>query len=308
MAQRLGSERVAAAAQVGGAVTAQIGAAIGSTAFAIAGPAAVVAIRQAFAAIVLLAVTRPPVHRMRWRELWPALVLAAALVVMNLAVYLAIERLGLGLAVTLEFLGPLGVALVASRRALDAVLAVAAFGGVVLLTGTVPGIDLLGVAAALVGGLGWAGYIVFSQMAGRRLPGVQGSAIALGLAAICTSPILVVALLGLDPSSALRLLGLGVAASILSTLIPNAVDMTVLRRMRRELFGVLQSAQPAIAALVGFIGLGQLLSGWQLAGLALICAINAVAVVAAGRQRGPAPAEEHRVMTEPVTVVGAGDG
>jgi len=297
------SERLAAAAQVGGAVTAQIGAAIGATAFPIAGPSAVVAIRQAFAAIVFLAIARPPVHRMRWPQLWPPLVLAAALVVMNLSVYLAIERLGLGLAVTLEFLGPLAVALVASRRLVDALLAVAAFGGVVLLTGTVPGIDLIGIAAALLGALGWAGYIVFSQVAGRRLPGVQGSAIALTVAAICTAPILVGALIGLDGEDALRLLGLGIAASILSTLIPNAVDITVLRRMRRELFGVLQSAQPGIAALVGFIGLGQVLSGWQIAGLALICAINAVAVLAAGRsRRAPRP------ITEPIAVIGAGDG
>ncbi len=298
-------ERAAAAFQVGGAVTAQVGAAIGSTAFHFAGPAPVIAVRQAFAAIVFLAIARPPVHRMSWRQLWPAFVLAAALVVMNLAVYFAIERLGLGLAVTLEFLGPLGVALVASRRAIDAVLAVAAFGGVVLLTGTVPGIDVLGVVLALVGALGWAGYIVFSQIAGQRLPGLQGSAIALTLAAICTLPILVVALVQLEAAAALQLVLLGVAASILSTLIPNAIDMTVLRRMRRELFGVLQSAQPALAALVGFVGLGQVLSGWQIAGLALICAINALAVVVAGRPRRHAAAHP---PTEPIPVIGAGDG
>jgi len=298
-------EQAAAAAQIGGAVTAQIGAAIGTSAFPIAGPAPVIAVRQAFAAIVFLVIARPPVHRMTWRQLWPTFVLAAALVVMNLAIYFAIERLGLGLAITLEFLGPLAVALVASRRRIDAVLAVAAFGGVALLTGTVPGIDPIGIVFALVGAVGWAGYIVFSQVAGQRLPGLQGSAIAMTLAAVCTLPILVIALVGLEPAAALRLVLLGLAASVLSTLIPNAIDMTVLRRMRRELFGVLQSAQPALAALVGFIGLGQVLSGWQLAGLVLISAINAIAVVAAGwprRRAGAAP------PTEPIPVIGAGDG
>jgi len=298
-------ERSAAALQVGGALTAQIGAAIGTLAFPIAGPAPVIAVRQAFAAVVFLAIARPPVHRMRWSQLWPPFVLAAALVVMNLSVYFAIERLGLGLAVTLEFLGPLGVALAASRRAIDAVLAIAAFGGVVLLTGTVPGIDPLGIVFALIGGLGWAGYIVFSQVSGRRLPGLQGSAIAMTLASIVTLPILIVALTRLDGDGALQLLLLGIAASILSTLIPNAVDMTVLRRMRRELFGILQSAQPAIAALVGFIGLGQVLSGWQIAGLALICAINALAVAATSWSRGKPSAKP---PTEPITIIGAGDG
>ncbi len=298
-------ERAAAALQVGGAVTGQLGAAIGSLAFSIAGPAPVVAVRQGVAAIAFLVIARPPVHRMRWSQLWPPIVLAAALVVMNLAIYFAIERLGLGLAVTLEFLGPLGVALAASHRVIDAVLAVGAFGGVVLLTGTVPGIDVLGIALALIGGLGWAGYIVFSQVSGRRLPGFQGSAIALTLASIVTMPILIVALTRLDGPAALRLLGLGAAASVLSTLIPNAVDMTVLRRMRRELFGILQSAQPALAAVVGFVVLRQVLTGWQVVGLVLICAINALAVAATGWTGRRA---DSRPPTEPIPVIGAGDG
>jgi inner membrane transporter RhtA len=299
-------ERSAAALQVSGAVSAQIGAAVGASAFPIAGPAAVVAVRQAFAAIVFLIIARPPVHRMRWTQLWPPLVLAAALVVMNLSVYFAIERLGLGLAVTLEFLGPLAVALVASRGAVDALLAVGAFGGVIMLTGTVPGIDPIGIAFALSGALGWAGYIVFSQVAGRRLPGFQASAIALTVASICTMPILIVSLLGLEPAAGLTLIGIGIAASILSTLLPNAIDMTVLRRLRREVFGILQSAQPALAALVGFVALGQVLSWWQLAGLALICAINALAVVVAAR---PRPARQPSdPATSPIPVYGAGDG
>lgn len=301
----LRGERSAAAVQVSGAVAAQIGAAIGSTAIPIAGPAAVIAVRQGFAAIVFLLIARPPVHRMRWTQLWPALVLAAAVVIMNLGVYFALERLGLGLTVTLEFLGPLAVALVASRRAIDAVLAVAAFGGVVLLTGTVPGIDVIGIGFALLGAVGWAGYIVFSQVAGRRLPGFQATAISLTLAAICTAPMLVAALLRLEPAAAAQLVLLGVASSILSTLIPQGIDITVLRRMRRELFGVLQSAQPALAALVGFVGLRQVLSGWQVAGLALICATNAAAVIAAGR---PRRRDDGKPPTVPIPVIGAGDG
>jgi len=188
----------------------------------------------------------------------------------------------------------------------DAVLAVGAFGGVVLLTGTVPGIDPVGIVFALLGALGWAGYIVFSQVSGRRLPGFQGTAIALTVAAICTMPILVVSLIGLSPVAGLTLIGIGIAASILSTVLPNAIDMTVLRRLRREVFGILQSAQPALAALVGFVALGQVLSWWQLAGLALICAINALAVVVAARPRPVRRASDP--PTAPIPVYGAGDG
>ncbi|OJX63342.1 MAG: hypothetical protein BGO95_00315 [Micrococcales bacterium 73-13] len=308
--ERIRGERAAAALQLVGAASAQAGGAVAATAFHFAGPAAVVAIRQGVAAVAFLIIARPPVHRMRWPQLWPPLLLGASLVIMNLSVYIGFERIGLGLTVTLEFLGPLAVALIASRRLLDVVLALAAFGGVLLLTGTVPGIDLIGVGFALVGALGWAGYIVFNQISGRRLPGVQGSAVAVTTAALCTLPFLVIALAGLAPGDALGLLLTGSVAAILSTLLPNAIDITVLRRMRRELFGVLQSAQPGLAALAGFLVLGQALSWWQLAGLAVISAANAIAVVAAGRPRPGRPevdVELREPPTAPVPVVGSED-
>jgi inner membrane transporter RhtA len=96
----------------------QVGAGVGAHAFAAIGPAGVVAVRQIVAAAVLLPAARPPLRSMTWAQWWPALLLAAVFGVMNLSLYTAIDRIGLGLAVTLEFLGPLAVALAASRSRL----------------------------------------------------------------------------------------------------------------------------------------------------------------------------------------------
>ncbi len=296
-----------AAAQVGGSVVAQFGSAAGDLGFAIAGPAPVVAIRQTVAAVTFLLVARPPIHRMRWTQLWPALALGISVVVMNMAFYFAIDRLPLGLAVTLEFTGPLAVVLFSTRRWIDVAIAAVAFGGVMLLTGTVHDIDWLGVLFVFIAAAGWAGYIVLSKLVGQRLPGLQGSAVSMTTAAICTLPIMIVTLARLPEPQALRLLGWGALCALLATIIPQAIDMTVLRRMPRALFGVLQSASPAFAAIVGLIVLHQTLSLLQVAGLAVICAAN-VAAVLSGRRR-PSLAGEVAVVpttTGAITVVEAG--
>lgn len=278
-------EPVAAAAVVGGAASVQLGAAIGATIFPLVGPAGVVALRQSVAAIALLVVARPRWRELTWRSVRPALLLGLVLVSMNLAIYGAIERIGLGLAVTLEFLGPLALALVGSRRRLDLLCATMAGLGVVLLTGTVPGIDPVGVILALVAAASWAAYIVLSRRAGRTLPGVQGTALASLLAAVITSPLLVMALVGLAPDQLLHVAVIGLATGILSSAIPYSIDLLVLRRLPQQLFSVLQSVQPAAAALAGLLVLGQALAAWQVVGLALISAGNVLAV---GR-RAPAP-------------------
>lgn len=274
-------ERLDAATIVGGAASVQVGAAIGATIFPLVGPAGVVALRQAFAAVALLAVSRPRLRRLTWAAVRPAIALGAVLVVMNVAVYAAVERIGLGPAVTLEFLGPLALSLLASRRRLDLVCATMAAAGVALLTGSVPGIDLLGIVLALTAAAAWAAYILLSQRAGRTLPGVQGTAIASLVAAVLTSPLLVLALVSLEAHEIVLVLAVGVAAALLSSALPYSIDLVVLRRMPRQRFGVLQSVHPAAAALAGFVVLGQALAPWQIAGLALITVANAVAVGAA---------------------------
>lgn len=271
-------ERIAAGAAVGGAVTVQVGAAIGATIFPLVGPAGVVALRQAVAAVALLAVARPRLRSLGWRSLRPAVLLGLVLVAMNLTLYGAVERIGLGLAVTLEFLGPLAVALLGSRRRLDLACAVLAGVGVVLLTGTVPGLDPIGILLGLTAAASWAAYILLSQRAGRTLPGIQGTAVASVVAAAITSPLLVIALLGLAPEQLLHVALVGLAAGTLSSALPYSIDLLVLRRIPRQLFGVLQSVHPAAAAIAGFLVLGQTLGAWQVAGLALITLGNVVAV------------------------------
>ncbi|WP_344369791.1 EamA family transporter [Agromyces tropicus] len=267
-----------ATAVVGGAVSVQVGAAIGATIFPLVGPAGVVALRQAVAAIALLAVSRPRRRDLTWRTVRPAVLLGGVLVVMNVAVYAAIERIGLGPAVTLEFLGPLAVTLIGSHRRIDLVAALLAAGGVALLTGSVPGMDPLGIAFALTAAGAWAAYILLSQRAGRTLPGVQGTAIASTVAAVLTSPILIIALLGLEPGAIALVLGVGAVAGLLSSALPYSIDLMVLRRMPRQRFGVLQSVHPAAAALAGLVVLGQALAPWQVVGLALVTAANVLAV------------------------------
>lgn len=285
----MASERTAAAATVGSAVSVQTGAAFGATLFPLIGPLGVIAVRQAVSAVLLLAISRPPLHRLGWRALWPALLLGVALVVMNATLYLAVQRIGLGLAVTLEFLGPLAVALLSSRRAVDIVFALAAGLGVVLLTGTVGGIDVLGVVLALIAAVAWAAYILLSQRAGARLAGVQGTAIASLVCSVITLPILVVVLIGLEPEQLLHVALLGILVGVLSSALPYSIDLMVLRRMRRQLFGMLQSVHPAAAALAGLVVLGQQLALVQVLGIVLISGSNAAAVLIAGRHAAVSP-------------------
>jgi inner membrane transporter RhtA len=273
------------AAVVGSAASVQVGAAIGATIFPLVGPVGVVALRQAVAAVALLAVARPRRRDLTWPTLRPAVLLGGVLVAMNVAVYAAIERIGLGPAVTIEFLGPLTLALLGSRRRVDLVAAILAGGGVVLLTGTVPGIDPLGVGFALAGAAAWAAYILLSQRAGRSLPGVRATAVASTVAALLTSPLLVIALLGLEPGAIALVLGVGAIAGLLSSALPYSIDLVVLRRMPRQRFAVLQSVHPAAAALAGLVVLGQVLSPWQVAGLALVTAANVLAVGVGARTR-----------------------
>jgi inner membrane transporter RhtA len=289
-------ERIAAGASVAGAVSVQVGAALGATIFPLVGPAGVVALRQTVAAVALLAVARPQFRGTGWSNLRPAVLLGLVLVVMNVTLYGAVERIGLGLAVTLEFLGPLAVALLGSRRRLDLACAAIAGVGVLLLTGTVPGLDPIGILLGLTAAAAWAAYILLSQRAGRTLPGLQGTAIASLVAAVLTSPLLVIALLGLAPEELLHVALIGLAAGVLSSALPYSIDLVVLRRLPRQLFGVLQSVHPAAAALAGLVLLGQTLGTWQVVGLALITLGNLVAV---GRAR-PTPSTARAASGSPV--------
>jgi len=226
---------------------------------------------------------------MTWGQWWPVLVLAVIFSVMNLSLYVAIDRIGLGLAVTLEFLGPLAVALFGSRGRSDLMLAVAAGVGVYVLVLPDASSDPIGIGLALLAAACWAGYIVVNRVAGSRLPGVQAPALAATLSAFIYMPVLV--MLVVQGRLAGAPLVYAIAAGVLSSVIPYATDLMVLRSVPPRLFGVLMSAQPGLAALAGLVVLGQVLALHEWIGLAIVATANALAVLLATPVRSlPVPA------------------
>ncbi|MGB5952831.1 MAG: EamA family transporter [Ornithinimicrobium sp.] len=237
-----------------------------------------VALRLGLAALVLLAIVRPQILR-RTRADWIVVSrFALALTVMNMAFYASLERLPIGVAVTIEFLGPLTLATVLSRRIGDAAAVLAALVGVVLISevATAPweSIDLLGVALAALAGACWAAYIITSGQTGARFEGLDGIAIAMAISVVALVPILGVsrALGQFDVSSLLdgRVLLLGLAVALLSSAVPYSLELAALRHLAAGVFGVLLSLEPAVAALAGLLILGQTLSTIQVGGMALV--------------------------------------
>ena len=276
------------ALMTGSALANQAGAATAALAFPGLGPAGVVAVRQWVAAAALLAAGRPRVRSFTWSQWWPVLVLAVVFATMNLSLYTAIDRIGLGLAVTLEFLGPLAVALAASRRLADLGCALVAGAAVLVLARPQPSTDYLGIVLALVAAACWASYILLNRVVGRRLPGAQGPAAAAGVSALLYTPIGIVVLLSRHPS--LGDLGEAAAAGLLCSAIPFLSDTLALRRVPARFFGVFMSVNPVVAALAGLVVLGQSLTWAQWLAIGAIVAANAVSVAlrpVAGRDRRP---------------------
>jgi inner membrane transporter RhtA len=277
------SGRLASVAMMlGSGLSNQVGAATGALAFPVIGPAGVVAVRQWVAGVVLVAVGRPRVWRFTWRQWWPVLSLALVFATMNLSLYTSIDRIGLGLAVTLEFLGPLAVALAASRRPVDLVCAVFAGAAVVVLARPQPTTDYPGIALALLAAVCWASYILLNRVIGRRLPGAEGSAAAAGLSALAHVPVGIATFVHHPPTAAA--LGDAAAAGVLSSAVPFLADMLALRRVPARLFGVFMSVNPVLAALVGLVVLDQSLGWPEWLAIAAIVTANAVSVLATGRR------------------------
>src|SRR4051812_27219657 len=186
---------------LGSGLSSQIGAAVGSLAFPVIGPLGVGTVRQYVAALGLVALRRPRFRSFGWPQWWPVLTLAAVFATMNLSLYTAIDRIGLGLAVTLEFLGPLSVALAGARRRLDLCYALIAAAGAVTLMRPQPSADYVGMGLALLAAACWAGYILLNRTVGRRLPGVEGSAAAAALSGLMFLPVGVILVLRQPPST-----------------------------------------------------------------------------------------------------------
>jgi inner membrane transporter RhtA len=258
----------------GSAASNQFGAATAALAFPVLGPAGVVAVRQWVAGAVLLATVRPRFASFTRRQWWPVLALALIFATMNLSLYTAVDRIGLGLAVTLEFLGPLSVALLAARRAIDLGCALIAAAAAVVLARPQPSADYAGIFLALLAAACWAGYILVNRLVGARLPGAQGPAAAAGLSALLYVPVGLWALA--DHPVTGGALVRAATAGILCSAIPMVADTQALRRVPARFFGLFMSINPVFAALTGLVVLGQSLEAVDWVAIAVIAGVNAV--------------------------------
>ncbi|CAA9423218.1 Integral membrane protein [uncultured Rubrobacteraceae bacterium] len=259
-------------------VSVQLGAAIAKGLFDSLGPGGTVFVRIAFAALVLLVLVRPTLGGYDRAGYLVAGLFGLALAGMNFSIYLAIDRIPLGVAVTLEFVGPLGVAVAGSRRMLDLLWVVLAVAGILLLAplGLFGGMDLdpVGVAFALLAGCLWASYILLSARTGSAFPGGTGLVIALCVGTVVLAPfgIAGAGYALLDPK--LLLVGFGVA--MLSSVITFSLELEALRKIPARVFGVLMSLEPAVAALAGLVILDERLE------TRAVAAVFFVTVAAAG--------------------------
>jgi inner membrane transporter RhtA len=267
-------DRVPSPALVVGAIASvQFGAAIAATLFDRIGPAGTVLLRLTFGSVVLLAVWRPRLAGRSRRELTLAAVFGVVLGAMNLSFYAALSRVPLGIAVSLEFVGPLTVALLGSRRLLDLVwVGLAAVGIVALTQGDAHGLNGLGVALALLAGVFWGAYILLNARLGQVFPGGTGLALAMCVGTVVAVPFGVIEggsqLLGGEALLA------GAAVGVLSSAIPYSLEVEALRRIATSVFGVLMSLEPGFAALAGLTVLGQHLGARVLVGIALVIAAS----------------------------------
>lgn len=256
----------------------QVGAALAVLVFPAAGPLGMVFLRLFFSAVVLLAFARPRLRGYGKAAWWTAAGFGAAMAAMNSFFYAAIDRLPLGVAVTLEVLGPLVLSVVASRRWIAVLWAVLAFAGVALISrgGTDGGIDPLGVLFALGAAACWAFFILLNARTGAAFPGLAGLALAMAFGTVITIPgaALTAGTALLDP----RILAVGLGVALMSSALPYAFELIALRRIPAATFSVLTCLAPAVAALAGFAVLGQELGWSHLVAIALVITASIGAV------------------------------
>jgi inner membrane transporter RhtA len=270
---------------LGGITSIQFGAALAATLFDDLGPAGTSVLRLGFAAIILMALSRPRVSAYPPRALRLVTVFGLTLGAMNLCFYEALDRIPLGVAVTIEFAGPLGVAVCTSRRRLDLVWAAAAAIGIVLLSNPFgAGLDTVGLVLALAAAGFWAAYILIAQRATAFFGGSDGLALAMVAGALV--PLVPgVAETGatlLEP----RWLAIGAGVALLSSVIPYSLETEALRRLPTSVFGVLMSIEPAVAAVAGFLILDQALGAREIVAIGFVVAAS----VGVSRTAAPTPA------------------
>ena len=272
----------------------QFGAAIATNLFDEIGSAGASALRLGLAAVVLVAWSRPDVRSWSAEHRRSVVLLGLSMAVMNYAFYEAVSRIPLGAAITIEFLGPLGLAVALTRRWHELVFVALALAGVVILGlgqhGSVEGsLDPVGVAAALVAALFWAGYILAGSRLATTEPGIASLAGACTVAAVLVVPIGVV-----SSGDALldgRVLLLGLAMAVLASVVPYSFELRALERMAKRTFSILVALEPAIGALVGVVLLDQHLGAVSFLGVAMVVAAGIGATATA-------PADQPTLLPE----------
>lgn len=265
------------AVQLGSLVSVNFGSAVAGLLIPVVGLFPVVAARQIVTVATLTPFWRPARAGLTWHRLWPAVVLGLALVGMNLTFYAAVHILGLGIAAVLEYLGPFALAVIGSRRIVDGLCAVAAAGGVVLLSEASGHLNPLGVLFALLAAAFWAAYILFSRRAALALPGLEGITVASIVSSVISLPIAlaVVPWQRVPLTDWLLLLALGV----LSSAVPYSLDAYVLRRLTPRIYSVVTAFGPVIAAVFGWLVLHESFSLAMIGGIALVVVSSATAIL-----------------------------
>jgi inner membrane transporter RhtA len=272
---------------VAGICSVQLGAGIAKNLFDDAAPTTLVWLRLAASTVVLAAVVRPTLRGRTARDWQIAVAFGLTLGVMNWAIYQSFARIPLGIAVTIEFLGPLTLAVAGSRRPRDLVWALLAAIGVALLGVERGHLSWAGVGFALFAAATWAAYILLSADTGRRWPGLDGLTVASVVATVVLTPFLV-AFSGRGIGNP-RVVVLGALVGLLSSVIPYSFEITALRTIRPSLFAILMSLEPAAAALAGILVVHEFLGAVQWLAVACVVVASVGATRAESRLTEPAP-------------------
>jgi inner membrane transporter RhtA len=263
---------------IGSMFSVQLGAALAVPVMVAIGPATTTALRLFWSGVLLALFVRPRLSRMTLYQWLGGASLGFVIAAMTVCYFVAISRIPMGPATAIEFLGPLGVALIGARKLIHSVLAIVAGTGVFLLTRENAhwSVDVVGVGFAAAAALGWAGYILLMKRVGAAFPGLQGLSIALLVAAVAAIPISLVAgpkVLAVAP------LVSTIGLAVLTPLLPYALEMMALRKMSTRAFGIFMSMEPAISALLGFVILAQQLSLRQVSGIGCVVLASAITAV-----------------------------
>lgn len=285
-------QTVGASIQLGTAVSINFGSSLAGLLVPIVGSVVVVAARQIIMLVVVLPFYRPKLAGLTWKRLWPALALGVALAVMNLAFYESVHLLGLGIAATIEFLGPLSLALFSSRRLIDVLCAATAGVGVVILTGFDGTINPWGIALALTAAAAWAAYILLTRKVALSLPGLEGVTVASIVSLVLLLPIAVITIdLG---TLNWGVIGLLVATGVLSSAVPYSLDTMILRRITPRLYAIITSFGPVIAAIFGWLILNEEFSLHQQIAIVVVCLAAGTAIAT---QREPPKSDLEQTAT-----------